>query len=169
MLRADEWTLKQGRGSQASVSPDPTIPAVCLRTSLFASFMLFFSSMRTTGTSPCLTGLLWGWREKTEGLTHREAVVAVILNSLWASNLDCPREIIWHVGKDSCTKHVYPVLLFFFFPLPCTLSIWGSPTRIKSMTPRRGSAQVLDCQGSPSRITYDHKNKGTIHPALGES
>ena len=117
MLRADERTLKQGRGSQASVSPDPTIPAVCPRTSHFAYFTLVFSSMRTTGASPCLTGLLWGRREKTEGLIHRDAAVAVILNSLWASNPDCPKEIIWHVGKDSCT-HVYPVLLFFFFFLP---------------------------------------------------
>lgn len=138
MLRADEWTLKQGRGSQASVSPDPTIPAVCPRTSLFASFMLFFSSMRTTGASPCLTGLLWGWREKTEGLTHREAVVAVILNSLWASNLDCPREIIWHVGKDSCTKHVYPVLLFFFFFPSLAPSVSGVPRPGSNPWPHAG-------------------------------
>ena len=40
MLYADEWTLKQGRVGQASVSPDLTIPAVCPQTSHFASFKL---------------------------------------------------------------------------------------------------------------------------------
>lgn len=72
------------------------------------------STMRRMGVlPPTPQGCCEDEEKKIQVASQMVTVAAVVatVNAHWPSNLDCHRDIIQDLDKDSCTKDVYPGLL----------------------------------------------------------